>query len=548
MNSFLKTTWLLFFVLMFFMLSSCRRDYQIFNQTNHHSQIQLLPGEAIAKGFVFHDKNNNAIKEKNEKGIPNVLISNGKDLVKTDRQGFYKIKVDQDSIVFYIKPKNWIGKRNHLNLPQFYYNHKPKGSPKDLDYEGVKPTGPLPENINFPLYPSIEKLTFKTVVFGDPQPYSLEDIDFFAEDIVNEVLKEKELEFGITMGDIVGDNLDLFHDLNEVVAKVGVPWYNVLGNHDINFDVIKDELSDETFERTYGPPTYAFVYGNVHFIILDNVIYPYSKEKKYIGGLREDYFSFLENYLQTVPKSDLVVLNMHIPLAQHGDTFREKDQKKLFDLLKDFPNTLSISAHTHTQNNHLFKKGESGWSAEKPHHHFNVGTSSGSWWRGHRTEQNIPHSMMRDGTPNGYALINFDKSNYVINWKAAGKSSDHKMSIHIPRNLTEGNLQNKEFSVNYYMGFSDTKSTKVYYRFNKSEAFKPMKQIYKNDPFYVNLLTRYPSEKMPKASNSTHIWTEPLKNTLKSGIYHLEVKVKDRDGREFFDHQLFRISKNKVKH
>ena len=54
-------------------------------------------------------------------------------------------------------------------------------------------------------------------VFGDPQPYNIDQVDFLAEDIVAELIGRDDLEFGMTMGDIVGDNLNLFSPLNQAV-------------------------------------------------------------------------------------------------------------------------------------------------------------------------------------------------------------------------------------------------------------------------------------------------------------------------------------------
>ncbi|HKK77849.1 MAG TPA: hypothetical protein VJ953_22415 [Saprospiraceae bacterium] len=72
----------------------------------------------LAKGFVFHDANENRMKEATERGIPEVAFSNGVDIVITDE-----------------------------NLPQFYYLHKPKGHPENYTYSGVGPTGDLPEEV-----------------------------------------------------------------------------------------------------------------------------------------------------------------------------------------------------------------------------------------------------------------------------------------------------------------------------------------------------------------------------------------------------------------
>ena len=139
--------------------------------------------QKTAKGYVYHDKNENQIMDEGEEGIEGVFVSNGVDIVETDKNGRYKISVSEDAIIFVIKPRDWITPVNELNLPQFYYIHKPGGSPDNFVFKGVDPTGSLPSNINFPLYSESGKSKFKMIVFGDPQPYDLEQVDFFSEKI-----------------------------------------------------------------------------------------------------------------------------------------------------------------------------------------------------------------------------------------------------------------------------------------------------------------------------------------------------------------------------
>ena len=61
--------------------------------------------------------------------------------------------------------------------------------------------------------------------------------------------------------------------LNRLIARLGIPWYNVPGNHELNFEAADDRYSLETFKRYYGPPYYAFEYGDALFVVLDNIEY-----------------------------------------------------------------------------------------------------------------------------------------------------------------------------------------------------------------------------------------------------------------------------------
>lgn len=258
--------------------------------------------QQVASGYVFNDVNKNGRKDRREAGIPNVAVSNGSDVVLTNEKGFYTLQVKGGNTLFVIKPSGFTTPVDEDFIPQFFYHHKPQGSPATFTYKGVEPTGNLPKSVDFPLYKQEEPDNFTVIVFGDPQPYSIQDLDYFTTKIVKDVQQRENTLFGISLGDIVGDNLDLQPIYKERMRHIELPWYNVMGNHDMNYDAPTDELSDETFEKNFGSANYAFNYGNAHFIILDNILYPDPRDGKgYWGGYREDQLLFLENNLKHVP-------------------------------------------------------------------------------------------------------------------------------------------------------------------------------------------------------------------------------------------------------
>ena len=77
----------------------------------------------------------------------------------------------------------------------------------------------------------------------------------------------------MTIGDIMYDDLSLYPRLNRIIGQIGLPWYNIGGNHDLNYESPNAKYSRETFKRIYGPPYYAFEYGGALFLMLDNVNY-----------------------------------------------------------------------------------------------------------------------------------------------------------------------------------------------------------------------------------------------------------------------------------
>ncbi|MER3413019.1 MAG: metallophosphoesterase, partial [Armatimonadota bacterium] len=91
--------------------------------------LQPDPQVSLASGFVFEDRNRNGARDPQEPGIPGVRVSNGEQIVSTDRDGRWQLPCDDDTIFFVIKPAGWMTPTDENNLPRFFYIHKPSGSP-----------------------------------------------------------------------------------------------------------------------------------------------------------------------------------------------------------------------------------------------------------------------------------------------------------------------------------------------------------------------------------------------------------------------------------
>ncbi len=496
-------------------------------------------------GFVYEDLNGNNRLDRREKGIDNVPVSNGKEVVTTDEKGRYTLPIRNDNIVFVIKPGGFTIAVNEYNIPQFYYIHKPEGSP-ELKFAGTPPTESLPKKVNFGLVPQNEPEAFSIIVFGDPQPYTKEEVNHFHRAVAGELKDVKNVEFGITLGDLVGDDLDLLHPYKKAIREIGIPWHNVLGNHDINFDVEHDTLTDETFETHFGPATYSFNHGKVHFIILDDILYPDPRGGEgYWGGLREDQFTFIENDLKFVPKDHLVVLAFHIPISKNDRSgpFNPEHRNRLFDLLKEYPHTLSLSAHTHTQNQ-LFFGPEHGWQQDGLHHHYNVGTTSGDWYSGKLNEQGIPIATMRDGTPKGYAYLNFDKNQYTIDYKVFDKDRDYKMAVFTPNVVLQNAWPSARIIVNFFQG---GEQDSLFYRIDNGE-WKKMNHVPVHDPFFVREIVDwdftdelFPGRRPSNPTESSHTWTGFLPTDLEAGDHTVYIRAHDMFGRVFTAERKFTI-------
>ncbi|MEM1446339.1 MAG: calcineurin-like phosphoesterase family protein [Planctomycetota bacterium] len=503
--------------------------------------------EQQATGVVYHDRNDDQTRQPDEPGIPNVKVSNGLDVVTTDEAGRYTLPVDDETILFVVKPRDWMTPVNELNLPRFFYIHKPHGSPDDgFLYPGSEPTGDLPDFVDFPLVERAEDESFKVIMIGDPQPYDLEQVRFYHDDVIAE-LQGTDAAFAVALGDLVGDDLDLFEPYNQVNATVGIPFYNVLGNHDLNFLSPNDEHDDETFEATFGPADYAFEVADVSFVLLDNVRYlghagyrddGFPITNNYKGGLTDRQLRWLRNYVATVPTDHRIVLLMHIPLISPSSSIHTTPQiREVLDILGDHPYTLSFSGHTHV-NEHHFAGPELGYDHPGGHHHHNVVTASGSWYRGPLDERGLPETRMRDGAPNGYAVVTFNGGDdYRIRFKAAGRPDTDQLHIHLPAEVTAHRVGRTEVVVNVYNGTERSVTEMRILGHHDDQAWILMMQTTSTDPAYVaykaqaDVLAEASGRRtLPNPWVTIHLWKAPLPADLPPGQHTLEVRTTDLFG------------------
>lgn len=514
------------------LLATLILPYEIFAHDGHDHGTRKM-----ASGKVFVDENANGTFDAGEPILPDVFVSNGREIIASDREG-YDIPIHDDEILFVIKPRGYRTKISDDQLPRHYYIHKPNGSPASK-VPGVAPTGDLPASIDFPLYPQEEGEKFSTILFGDPQPRNQLEIDYLTRDVV-EPLIGTDAAFGVTLGDIMFDDITLFGSWNGVVSQIGVPWYNVIGNHDLNFEATEDRYSDETFERIYGPAYYSFNYGQVHFVVLDDVVWTGRNNGHYHAGLGEKQVEFVKNDLARVPKDQLVVMMMHIPLV-NSTPWEDADRRALYELIKD-RRCVSISAHEH-HHEHMLIGEEDGFPSPKKHHHIVNVTACGSWWRGAKNEYGIPHATMSDGAPNGYSKMHFEGNTYRLQYFAATRPDDYQMHLDAPAEVKVGETGQAFVYANVFNAVPDAK---VEMRVGAG-GWNTMEKTREADPYFVrvseleNSIPNLPALKLPGAKRSPHLWKAKLPADLKAGTYTITVRGETHDGQKPVAKRIVRV-------
>jgi len=479
---------------------------------------------ATARGTVFEDRDGDGRRDPSEPGVAGVAVSNERDVVLTDEDGRYEMEVAARAIIFVTKPAGYAVPLSAQNLPRFYYIHRPDGEP-GLHYPGVEATGPLPEAIDFPLTRIEERKRFEIVAFADPQPQTKQEVLYLQEDVLGELVR-KPYAFGVCLGDIMFDDLSLFPLYNDSIARLGFPFYNVAGNHDINFDAASDAESTATFVRFFGPANYSWSVGDVHFVAMDNILY---KGRGYDGrpyheGFDEASLEWLRNDLARVPPRKLLVLCTHAPIRfsldeEHRLCLRAEG---LFEVLRDRREILALSGHTHLTFQHRFTAAD-GWNGGGEFRQVNCVTASGAWWSGPPDDRGVPAALQYDGTPNGYTIVSFDGAAYQVRYKAAGYAPGLQMHIFPPGRHENGPAPERTVLANVFYGTPDSR---VAFRLDDG-PFLPMERTPQRDPLAI----RHYGDSSRQGKDwirprlTEHIWQAMLPEKLPPGTHAITVQA-----------------------
>ena len=514
---------------------------------------QEAPGAQVS-GIVFEDKDGSGVSRASNPGLAGVLVSNGRDIAVTGPDGRYTLPLPEEATIFVVKPAGFMPPVEPLtNLPRFYRHHQPQGSPAELNltYEGLPPTGPIPASVDFPLRRQDEPQAFNAVMVSDPQPETGAEVDFVREDLI-EALAGVDAKFGLTAGDIMFDDLSLYPRSNAIMGTIGLAWWNIGGNHDLNFEAPDRKYSRETFKRVYGPNYYAFFYAKTLFLMLDDVDYlGFDPHKaggggRYEGRLDEKQLAFIRNVLAHTPDDTLIFVVMHIPIRTFLDNEpyqNLQDREAFFAPFEGRRHIASFAGHTHTTEHHYFD-GSDGWNGAAPLHQHILTTLSGSWWSGPSDHRGVPSADSRDGTPNGFHILSVDGLNYTTRFVPAKEPNGRQMRLSIlSRFHGIGKDADRDFRQVRLLGSPVPRaalsaSTLIANVFDGGDKTKvkmvigdraPIEMIRtaRPDPFVEEVFARNEATRKAwaRADISSHIWTARLPGDLAPGTYPVVVEA-----------------------
>ena len=354
------------------------------------------------------------VMEPDGTGISGVPVTDGFSMVQTDAEGRYELGIDpgRSRFVAISLPSGYEIPRMASGHPLFFHPISRKGKGET----------------DFVLTPERELVErYVLLAFGDiqlrdrPGNMSVPNLRRkIVPDVVDFVTSLKVPAYAISLGDLVWNHMDLYPEYCEQMGRLGIPVFNVIGNHDHDPSVRGDELSDCVYESYFGPANYSFNIGRIHYVMLDDVIY--TQKQDFRKGLTDDILAWLRKDLSYVKKGTTLVVGMHIPLDTNeqpdtGDRF--ENYKGMMELLKDYK-VHFLAGHRHAADTYNFPAPYEGLFV----HHLCARTGG---------EPKINGDYCRDGTPSGYLVVEVDGDDLKWYHKTIGNDDrDFQMTVFTP--------------------------------------------------------------------------------------------------------------------
>ena len=342
------------------------------------------------------------------KGLREIIVTDGTNFTQTNAQGNYNLKLSDNAEFIYMStPPRYLPQRNG-STTLFY-----KQINKDNN-----------EAYNFKLDSIGDDNNHTFLVHTDAQLFKKDNLISYNQ-VINDCMELINFDtnnfFGIDCGDIVGDKPELYPDYISAVDRLNIPFYRVIGNHDMTLYVCSHETSEQTYKKYFGPTYYSFNRGKVHYIILNDVFY-LGRDYFYTGYIDEKQLAWLEKDLSYVEDGSLVFVAMHIPsrlevgqipfqYSNENIAGRVSNAEALYKMLKPF-NAHLLTGHTHYNLNLIH--------SENLYEH-NTAAVCGTWWQG---------DVCLDGTPIGYGVyrVNGDSVNWF--YKSVGYPNNYQLKAY----------------------------------------------------------------------------------------------------------------------
>jgi hypothetical protein len=364
------------------------------------------PSGDIPEGMNLQGK----VEDSSGKALAGVVVTDGHQCTVTQEDGRFYMNVDPSSAKFI-----------YVSTPSGYLPAVYGGRPVFYRTLASQPRKDGVYTIDTFVLNPVANPDRATVIFtADPQPRArtagFDKIGYHALDCCEDLyldlketraaMPEDRLVFGVCLGDVVHENMSLYSDYVAGLKTLGYPTYNVLGNHDNNSSAADDEAAAADFESHFGPRNYSFNVGNIHFVVLDNLIMKDNSGKLtgYDQGLTDKIWEWLQADLSYVPKTATVAPCAHSPMfkTQGGErSARHKDDYAA--LLTGYARVHAWAGHTHATHNYVYPSTHK-YAKVEVH---TLARSTGELWT---------NEYLSSGTPRGYTIAEIENGEFA-SWR-----------------------------------------------------------------------------------------------------------------------------------
>ena len=492
-------------------------------------------------------------------GVPDVLVSDGISIVKTDANGRYELNSEKKwKYVFITNPSGYDYPADGI-LP---VNYKPLAG----DVEA-------PEQVDFELVPAAGD-DYTLFVLGDMhlarRTGDLAQFEKVAGDLNRKIANAQGKAYCLTLGDMTWDmywiaNNYSFSDYLQTMNGyfTGVPFFHTMGNHDNEMEVAGDYLKCLKYTEYLAPNYYSFNIGKIHYIVLDDMDFTgveagQDNRSKYAKNITAEQLEWLRQDLSYVDKSTPIFVTAHEPLARPsglnwGEQLAGKDAD--LDAFIGMFNGYSVrflSGHTHN----LFNRN---WTPDFVEH--NSGAVCASWWWSGYITPGI--HIAQDGAPGGYTIWTINGTQCTHYYQAALQRPEYQFRAYDMNKVKEtitADLSSHEGYPKYYnhiQSYGDNIILVNVWDYDEDwevEIFEngaplDVSEVGVYDPLHIYAMT------IPRLNNyntttfSTAKWRHFFQATASAADTPVTVKVTDRYGRVFTEEMVrpkaFRIDEYK---
>ncbi|WP_321334442.1 calcineurin-like phosphoesterase family protein [uncultured Bacteroides sp.] len=364
-------------------------------------------------------------------GMPGVTVSDGYEVTTTNESGIYYLaSAKKHGYVFISVPGNY-EVTNNENEPQFFKRLAGGSAVEQKDFSLTRV-----DNTKHVVVAMADlHLANRNDDLSQFSEGFLTDVNALIADVKNTGTKV----YGLTLGDMSWDqywytNSFALPEYLTWMHKINCTVFNVTGNHDNDPYGAGDWLAEQAYKRVIGPTYYSFNLGNIHYVVLDDIVYINTGgsygvigSRNYNGAIVADQIAWLKKDLATITdKSTPIVVAMHIPLHENPtavtsdggqvDQVSLDNGNELMACLNGFSKVHILSGHTHIN----FSVEASDALME----HNTAAVCATWWWTGRSGYAG--NQICKDGSPGGYGVWHMDGDNMQWYYKSIGYDKDYQ--------------------------------------------------------------------------------------------------------------------------